>query len=182
MHSTCIIVFVVFFPTIEQAKRFQFYGKMFSIGFQNCVLSVQQSNWRRNSLFRRSFYILFFRTLKEGSVFCENYSRRESQFCVLPNHWDNSRKVFLLIEKVFFISLFLVLREMFLAVRHKKLRGFHYCMLRVHKKFWWKQFQWKKSYCFLASWTLSSFFWLSGIKFSASLSKLHFKCPLEHFE
>ena len=128
--------FFYFFPTIEQAKRFQLPGKMFSIGFQNCVLRVQQSNWRRSTLFRRSFIILvFFRTLEEQSVFCEKFSRRECQFCVLPNHWDNSRKVFFFNGKTIFISLFLSLREMFLAVRHKKRWGFHFCILRVHKNF-----------------------------------------------
>ena len=109
-----IIVFVVFFPTIEQAKSFQLSGKMFSIGFENCVLRVQQSNWKRNTLFRRNFFILFFfQILKEQSVFCERYSRRECQFCVLPNHWDNSRKVFLLIEKMFLSPCFCYLEKCF---------------------------------------------------------------------
>ena len=131
---------------------------------------------------KKILYLIFFPILKEQSVFCEKYSRRECQFWVLPNHWDNYRKVFHFWRKKIFYLLVFSIREMFLAVRHKKLRGFHYCMLRVRKKFWWKHFQWKKSYCFHISWTLSNFFWISGIKFSASLSKLHFNCPPEHFE
>ena len=130
--------FCCFFSTIEQAKRFQFSGKMFSIGFQNCVLRVQQSNLRRHTLFQRSFYILFFRILKEGSVFCEKFSRRESQFCVLPNHWDNSKKVFLLIEKMFLSPCFCYLEKCFWQSSIKNGEVFITAFCVFIRTFWWK--------------------------------------------
>ena len=156
LHSACIIVFVIFFRQLSKRKGFSFLAKCFRLVLKTASYVSNRAIEGGILCFEEALKLIFFRTLKKQSVFCEKYSRRECQFCVLPNHWDNSRKVFFLMEKLFLSPCFWYLEKRFWQSGIPNGEVFITAFCVFIRTFWWMQFQWKTHivFIFLGHWAI----------------------------